>query len=208
MRPKITVITATTGRESLHDAIDSVKAQKNKCHHIVVYDGVAPELFDDEDLTVIGLPFRTGFATYNGHRIYASMGILANTPFVAYLDDDNTFTPDWSEKMIDAMYQDRIMPWAVTCRRTLVRNGKVMGVDNRESIGINEWGYALYDMNTYLLQSNMCKHVADLLAQRHIADRHLAKFLIDNNAVRHITDPLVNYEVNEPKLKALTEVVK
>jgi hypothetical protein len=207
MRPKITVITATTGRESLHDTIDSVKAQKNKCHHIVVYDGVAPELFDDEDLTVIGLPFRTGFAKWYGHKIYAGMSMMAQTPFVSFLDDDNTLCYDWSEHMIEAMYSQKMMPWAVTCRRYMCYNGVNLGTDIRESIGENQYEYSLFDTNTYLLQTQHCAEIARYMMHRHIADRILSDFLIKSNKVLHIDKPLVNYSLRDENYEIMKKVV-
>jgi hypothetical protein len=208
MRPKITVITATTGRESLHDTIDSVKAQKNKCHHIVVYDGVTPELFDDEDLTVIGLPFRTGFNRWCGHKIYSGVGLMCQTPFVSFLDDDNTLTPDWSEVMLEAMYSSRLMPWAVTCRRHLWYNGTNIGVDKRESIGVNEYGYTLFDTNTFLIQSQHMRQLVPYFVHREHGDRIMSDFLVKNGNVLHIEYPLINYTLTEKNYKQLEKVVR
>ena len=208
MNKKITVITATKGRDSLHQAIESVRKQVVPCHHIVVFDGIEPTIKGDENLTVLRTPTRTGFAIYYGHRIYAGMSFLVNTPFVSYLDDDNTFTDDWSEVMLEAMYMNRIMPWAVTCRRSLYHKGEFMGVDNRESIGRNEYGYALYDMNTYLIQTQITHHMALHISHRSTADRLMAEFFLKYNAVLHIRNSLVNYTVNENKYNDLKEVVK
>jgi len=208
MNKKITVITATIGRDSLHEAIESVRKQRVPCHHIVVFDGIEPTIQGDENLTVMRTPTRTGFALHYGHRIYAGITQLVNTPFVAFLDDDNTFTEDWAEVMIQAMYLYDTMPWAVTCRRNLYYEGKFMGVDTMESVGKNEFGYTLFDMNTYLLQTFMAQRMTEHISQRVVADRRMAGFLVHYDAVLHITNALVNYAVNDNKYNDMRKVAK
>lgn len=207
MKPKITVITATVGRESLLDTIESVRRQTVPCNHIVVYDGIPPQIESSENLHVISTPSRTGFAKYYGHRIYIGMSMMVNTPFVAFLDDDNTLEPEWAEVMISAMYANKMMPRAITCRRNLIYKGNNLGEDKRESIGKNEYGYSLYDMNTYLFQTQRLVSLAPLFFRQHITDRILADYLIKKNEVLHIKYPLINYTLNESSHKSLKKVV-
>jgi glycosyltransferase involved in cell wall biosynthesis len=207
MTPKITVITATTGRASLLNTIESVRKQSVPCYHIVVYDGVAPQIESSDNLHVISLPRRTGFAKYYGHRIYAGISMMVTTPFVSFLDDDNTLEPDWAEVMTMAMYASKMMPRCVTCRRSLIYKGNNIGEDKRESIGVNEYGYSLYDMNTYLFQTQALVTLIPFFFRQHIADRVLAEYLIKKQEVLHIEYPLVNYTLTDALYKSLKKVV-
>jgi len=53
----------------------------------------------------------------------------------------------------------------------------VLGVDNRESIGANEFGYHLYDVNTYLFPTKHMVNITRLLYDKWGMDRRLEDLL-------------------------------
>lgn len=204
MKPRITVITATVGEKELMDCVDSVENQTVRVNHLIVVDGNNGfGTITSKDLNVINLPFNTGKDGYYGHRIYAAFSLLVDTEFVAFLDADCTLEPTWAEKMLAEA--DANPERVITCRRNLVYNGELLGVDDSESVGQNKFGYHLYDTNTYLFPSNMMIHLTRLLHDKWGMDRRLAFALQD--IIHHITNPLVNYSVREDRLEFYRSIV-
>jgi glycosyltransferase involved in cell wall biosynthesis len=127
-----------------------------------------------------------------------------DTEFVAFLDADCTLEPDWAEKML--AHADANPDKIITCRRNLIHEDEVLGVDNRESIGANEFGYHLHDVNTYLFPTKHMVNITRLLYDKWGMDRRLAFALQDN--IYHTTEPLVNYAVREDRLHFYSMIVK
>jgi GT2 family glycosyltransferase len=213
VKPRITVITATVGELwELADCMQSVANQTIPTPHIVVSDGVFESRYHDliaaiptmSKIKLIELPFSTGKDGYYGHRIYAAFSLLVDTEFVAFLDADCTIEPDWAEKML--AHADANPDKIITCRRNLIYEDEVLGVDNRESIGANEFGYHLHDVNTYLFPTKHMVNITRLLYDKWGMDRRLAFALQDN--IYHTTEPLVNYAVREDRLDFYSMIVK
>lgn len=163
-----TIITPTIGTNELEDACISVANQSVQSIHLIVVDG---EQFKDRALEIatsvqvenpntyifktIVLPFNTGAGNNYGQKIHAGVPSLTITPFFAFLDEDNWLAPDWVRTMQNAMHRNEDAQYA-TCRRTVTDEEKnIIGLDNRESIGKNEFGYVLYDTNTWIFRSSM-----------------------------------------------------
>lgn len=99
-RYEVSVITPTVGSSYLQRAIQSVQEQTyNNVRHLIVVDGsdhadavrrLIPA-HPRHPIDLLPLPFNTGGGGYNGHRIYGACFFLASSPFVAMLDEDNTF---------------------------------------------------------------------------------------------------------------------
>jgi glycosyltransferase involved in cell wall biosynthesis len=211
VKPRITVITATVGEKELTNCVKSVFNQGNLVQHLVVIDGkekkaikLINNLLFTYDFMATQTLISTGKDGYYGHRIYAAFSLLVDTEFVAFLDEDCTLEPDWAEKML--AHADVNPDKIITCRRNLVHEGELLGVDNRESIGANEFGYHLHDVNTYLLPTKHMVNITRLLYDKWGMDRRLAFALQDN--IYHTTEPLVNYAVREDRLDFYSMIVK
>ena len=200
-RMRTTIITPTVGTKKLQQAIESVQNQTVPCKHIVVVDGKEHFMKAMKVFRITGfkgqtlvLEENTGgkWAGYrwNGHRIYAGIPAMVNTDFVSFLDEDNWFEPDFVEKM-QAQMGDNLV---VTCRRK-VHCGKYLGVDNFESVGETDFGYCLYDTNTYLFNTVIYnKYFARHFYYPLGADKLLSKAVIESEVPQvHIETPLVNY---------------
>ena len=197
----LTVITPTTGRDELYDAVKSVQGQD--CKHLVVIDGA--EYFAKTALVlekakfsgdVIALPENTGFDGYLCHRIYSAIPSLVNTQYISFLDEDNWYEPDYVETMLKAMEGYFI----TTCRRNVYTEEKeFICVDNFESIGWNG-KYHLYDTNTMMFDRELWVHVyTSSMYGKWDRDRHVSKLICsaEDHYRKHITRPLVNYRSPE-----------
>jgi glycosyltransferase involved in cell wall biosynthesis len=89
----VTVLTTYKRAELLPRAVASALAQDVPGHHVIVVDdggGDLPDLPDDPRLTVVSLPLNTGTA-----GVVRNVGMrISKSRFVAFLDDDNTWTAD------------------------------------------------------------------------------------------------------------------
>lgn len=100
--PLVTFIVPTVGRPSLAKALHSVKMQSNDRYRcVVVGDGIEPDLVEGAD-------FRDAnhFIYVRGMR-QGSAGLtrnvgfpFVNTPWVAFLDDDDVLHPDYVEALL------------------------------------------------------------------------------------------------------------
>ena len=93
-QPLVTTVIPTYKRaDSLVAAVESALAQTVSEHLVIVVDdggGQVPPLPDDPRLVVAGLRRNTAVL-----GVVRNVGIrLARSPFVAFLDDDNTWEPD------------------------------------------------------------------------------------------------------------------
>ena len=197
----LTVITATTGRDELYDAVKSVQGQD--CKHLVVIDGREFEsdakiilLKADFQGDVMVLPENTGFGGYLCHRIYSAIPTLVNTQYISFLDEDNWYEPDYVEVMLKAIEGYRV----ATCRRIVYTEEKeFICVDNFESIGWNG-KYHLYDTNTMMFKREAWIYVyASRMYRKYDGDRRVstAVHFSPVDWQKHITRPLVNYRSPE-----------
>ncbi len=88
---------------------------------------------------VLRLPFSTSVRhggvhlAMDGGALRSILSLMANSRFVAYLDDDNVYLPDHLPALLDAV---RDKAWA-GCRRMMVdaESGEQLGVDVWDSVG-------------------------------------------------------------------------
>ena len=204
---KTTVITPTIGTQRLRDAIISVQEQSIRCKHLIVVDGKQYEhavrsIFNDLAFygDVIVLPENTGGEwnghRWNGHRIYAGIPAIVNTDYISFLDEDNWYEPGFVETMEGNAPKGHV----VTCRRNIYnQKDKFIGVDNFESIGVTEFGYELYDMNTYFFNTLIYnKFLSSYFYSELGADKIATSCILRSNIPQiHIETPLVNYRAPE-----------
>lgn len=132
--PKITVVTPTTNGPYLEQTIDSVLTQTHKdIEYIIVADGVdSPSVPNDKRIRVINLPFKTGIDRWNGHRIYGATTFLANGEYIAQLDEDDLYTKEHLESLLDAIQGYDV---SYSLRSILSREGNFICLDSCESLG-------------------------------------------------------------------------
>ena len=143
---KVSVITATTGNARLADCIESVRNQTYKnIEHVVVVDGRSrwesvSEILDALEFPngsnehVIVLPHPTGLNRFNGHRIYGGFSFLASGDYIAWVDDDNEFTPNHIESLV-RITEEKNLDWAYSLRQIVDSEGKFICNDDCENLG-------------------------------------------------------------------------
>jgi hypothetical protein len=188
------VIIPTTGAVIAKQAVISVLNQTVQCNVLIIYDGGEAYDFNSDILENLEnkntcnrmssmiLPENVGANGWYGHRVYASVPMLVNTEFVAFLDQDNYFEPDFIEKMETAM--DRHGKDIVTCLRKVVQqDGTLIGYDNVESVGANKFGYNLFDTSTYLIRQSIAHKVCPAIYGKWGADRPFTNACIAHGLV-------------------------
>jgi len=130
------VITPTTGKDTVHKAIQSVRDQTMKTEHLLVLDGIQKsKYFENTDLKkVIELPENVGGNGWYGHRVYAAMPLMVNADYILFLDEDNWFEPNHVETMINKIKSKDLM-WSYSLRRICNEDGEYIGDDDCESLG-------------------------------------------------------------------------
>ena len=145
--PKISIITPTTGEDSLFRLITSLDRQSIPFEHIL--------LWDDKRLDSYLYPNPTTLKTNNPYDLNSdnrynivikgslvqgkaygsalrSVGLMScNTEFVTFADSDVFYEPNHLENMLDLIKDAN---WAY-CRRKIWANEECLGVDNFESVG-------------------------------------------------------------------------
>jgi len=149
---RIMVITPTTGKDTVHKAIQSVKDQTITTEHLVVLDGFekANGYVPNNLLRVIELPENVGGDDWYGHRVYAAMPLMVNADYILFLDEDNWFEPNHVETMIKKIKSKDLM-WAYSLRRICNEAGEYIRDDDCESLG--RWP-AFYDHTLNFVDTN------------------------------------------------------
>lgn len=199
----VAVVTATTGRATLKQTVQSVAAQTYPCTHYVVYDGAAalsnahvsgclPML---QGVKEIVLPDPTGGGAMMNGAICAAAPFLVTEDYICYLDDDNWFEPDHIETMMQAI-GDKAYAY---CLRKLVRpDGSFYANDDGESLGHHG---DMVDVNCYLFKREVCAGIAPLWYKTDgnvmIGDRHVWAALKAHNTPWAATGRYtVNYRIS------------
>ena len=171
MESTVAVITGSVGCPFLRDAVASVRAQTYAhVRHYVVVDGpehhsAVVDLLSKEDttnVTVLTLPHNTGKSGYVCHRINAALPWLLDTPYVCFLDEDNTFEPHHIEGLVRAV---RGKKWAHSLRTIIAQDGTPIAPDACESLGgirhsfLDPGDYHV-DTNCYLLDTHLARQLA------------------------------------------------
>lgn len=155
----VAVITATTGRDTLAQAIESVAAQTyGNVHHYVFFDGVPVQTFphEPENYHAIPIPKPTGGNGMLNGGIIAASAYLTTEDLICFLDDDNWYDPDHIESMVEAMGDHN---YAFSLRKLINPDGSFYVNDDGESIG--HYG-DLVDVNCYMFKRDICAGIAPL----------------------------------------------
>ena len=146
-QPLIVVITATTGRDTLKDTIESVQNQTYpNIKHIIVCDGKAHQekvasiiaLYKDtaRNIEQITIPWQTGIDMYVCHRIYAAIPhLITEDAYVSFLDDDNYIDPTHYEDLYNAIKETDDSEWSYSLRKIVSHTKEFIAYDMCESLG-------------------------------------------------------------------------
>ncbi len=179
----VAVIIPTVLRPSLDKAVRSVFAQDINgriqiligIDKVVGSDEVLRDLVNDcpehITLTILDMGYSTakrngGVHSCNfGGSLRSALTLLANSRYVAYLDDDNWFAPNHLSSLLKAIVG---YDWAYSARWMVdPRNDTAICVDTWESVGLNRGVFAVgqggfVDTNSMMLDKLLCLPVVSL----------------------------------------------
>lgn len=172
---KATVLTPTIGTEHLARAVRSVQEQTIPVRHVIVADGekhladvvrVVSGSWNGKNPrpVVTWIPDNTGADLWNGHKIYAHYAPLLDADYVFLLDEDNAYTPNHVETMLERAER---YGFAWSYRNIIC--GDVRGKDIRESIGVAGQhpavNYRLVDTSCWCFGREKIRHLRHILRQ-------------------------------------------
>ena len=193
----VAVVTATTGRKELQQAIDSIARQSYPCKHYIFFDGVtpSPDLGYSFDTRIIELPVKTGGNGLMNAGICAASAYLVQEDMICWLDDDNWFEEEHIEELVKAKGENAA---AHSLRNLVNPDGSFWAQDNCESIGLHG---ELVDVNCYLMDRKLAAGIAPLWYQTTgelmIGDRYIFNYLKQQNMIFAASGLYtVNYRLN------------
>jgi hypothetical protein len=140
----VTVILPTVGDPLMKQAARSVLDQTwPNVELLLVIDGPdylrrVLSLIDGmpgrERIKVLPLPYNIGAGGFNGHRTFAAGAFLARGEWVAYLDEDNWYSPNHIRSLVE-MVTSKGLDWAYSLRWIVDRDDKPRMKDNCTSLG-------------------------------------------------------------------------
>ena len=136
MSERIMVITPTTGKDTVNQAMESVALQTIPTEHLIVEDGKLTNMhiFENEMRKKITLPENVGGGGWYGHRVYAAMPLMVNADYILFLDEDNWFEPNHVETII-AKIKSKDLMWSYSLRKICNEAGEYICDDDCESLG-------------------------------------------------------------------------
>lgn len=125
--PLITFIIPSIGRNTLPRTLDSLKNMKNKnWNAIVVFDGIDPNINEtDKRIKIIKLDKKQGEGRNYAGKV-RNYGIkFAQTPWVGFVDDDDTLNEDYIDKLIEHINNEPNLD-SVIFRMKYKNGGKIL----------------------------------------------------------------------------------
>lgn len=182
MNPIVTIITPTTGKNSLHKLIDSIKKQNISVHHILLWDdkreGQYIEKYKQNNyiLDSLNISGKSVQGIAYGSML-RSIGLMAaQTEYVTFADDDVFWDEGHLKTMLFSL-QDK--NW-VFCKRKIYNKEEYLGIDNFESVGEEaKTPYKMVDNNCMLFKRRLGTSAAVLYreTQNYNDDRLMYAFL-------------------------------
>jgi len=177
---RVMVITPTTGKDTLKQAVNSVMDQTIPVEHLLVADGRKatdnPHFFTSANRIV--LPENIGADGWYGHRVYAAMPLMVNADYILFLDEDNWFEPNHVETMINKIKSEDLM-WSYSLRRICDERGQYVCDDDCESLGRYPAFYDhllnFVDTNCYCFKREYLVSIAHAFYGQWGADRQFYK---------------------------------
>lgn len=125
IKSMITFIIPTINRKSLQESINSLLAQTNpNWKAIIVFDGVSCTNYSDSRIKSLTIQ-KTGKANHAGQ--VRNFGInLAETDWVAFLDDDDTISNNYVEKFYEEIKENPDAKCIIFRMKTEFEPGKIL----------------------------------------------------------------------------------
>jgi glycosyltransferase involved in cell wall biosynthesis len=205
------VITPTTGKESVNQAMESVALQTIPVEHLIVEDGKLSNMhiFETEMRKKITLPENVGANGWYGHRVYAAMPLMVNADYILFLDEDNWFEPNHVETMINKI-KSKDLIWSYSLRRICNEAGEYICDDDCESLGryptVYDHTINFVDTNCYCFKREYLVGIAHNFYGQWGADRGFYKAAASALPAFGCTgEATVNYRAPERLLEMFTE---
>ena len=156
MKLTATVVTSSTGRKTLVETIEAIKAQTYPTRHYVFINGAG---FHERasaimsryvpEVTVCYLPLAGGNVrgVPGPEATYAAAPYFVDTDVLFYCNDDDVFEPNHVESLMEMM-EDEKLDWAYSLRKAVDLDGCFVAEDDCESLG--HWP-CCYNANSYLV---------------------------------------------------------
>jgi glycosyltransferase involved in cell wall biosynthesis len=191
----IAVVTATTGRESLLQTIESVKKQTYPCNHYIFVDGQHELPPYDDYKNIVVLPKPTGLNGMMNGGIVAASAYLVTEDYICWIDDDNWIDPNHVESLVEAIENK---PYAYSLRKLMEPDGAFWANDDCESLGHHA---DLIDLNCYLMKRDLATGLAPCWYQTTgelcLGDRYVWAMLKQNSIPYGASGKYtVNYRLN------------
>jgi glycosyltransferase involved in cell wall biosynthesis len=146
--PLIVIITASTGRETLRDTIESVQQQRYpNIRHLIVSDGEihreriqkiinTSTMPKKHDIQLMTIPWQTGLNNWVCHRIYAAIPhlIVEDNAYISFLDEDNYIDPEHYESLYTSLRSES-KEWAFSLRKIVGQHKEYITHDMCENLG-------------------------------------------------------------------------
>lgn len=176
MSDLVTVVTASTGRDSLLRCIASVDRQTHaNIQHLIFADGppalpkvkqigYTASISGHHKHEIINVPRPVGTDRWNGHRMYGAANYLAEGEYIMYLDDDNYIDENHVKSCLNVIGK---LGWAYSLRKIVDQNGVILCNDDCESLGpdyqtIMGGNDRLVDVNCYFLHQKIAVYVSPI----------------------------------------------
>lgn len=214
----ITIITPTTGKDSLDKLIESIADQDfdASVYHLLLWDDYrsegskSPESYNSDNRRSIVFPPGTGRnGSAPGSMLRAAGLTLVKTPWVTFADDDVW----WEKNHINVL--NRVLSnggnWATTLRKIWSPTGEYLGVDRFESVGDDpgrKVPYEMVDGNTIICNRQFGVSAAPMysLTSDYNDDRLMYAFLKQHAGPRISTNtPTINQVCPEKLIGFFTE---
>ena len=213
---RIMVITPTTGKDTLEQAVNSVVNQTVKTEMLLVADGIEAEEATHKipwkgyrSIQTMTLPENVGGNGWYGHRVYAAMPLMVNADYILFLDEDNWFEPNHVETMINKIKSKDLM-WAYSLRKIYDERGQYVCDDDCEALGRYPTFYDhtvnFVDTNCYCFKREYLVSIAHSFYGQWGADRPFYKAAATNLPSFGCTgEATVNYRAPERLLSMFRE---
>ena len=163
--PLITVITPTTGKDSLKKLMDSLDNQTAPFVHILLWDDKREDsyLFPESGESSVADPLAISTSredsirrsyilpgtfvqgTAYGSALRAVGLMAANTPYVTFADDDVWFEKTHLEELVELLKYTNT-EWGYGVRKIWTNSGEYLGEDHFESVGADSKKRVPYEM--------------------------------------------------------------
>lgn len=157
--PLFTILTPTTGKNSLYKLIKSIDSQNIPCIHLLLWDDKRQDDFlypDPQTLKVkdpyslntdnrysIVIPGSTVQGMAYGSMLRSIGMLIAQTEFVTFSDDDVWYEDGHLQSLLNAVKGNN---WAYTKRKVWANEKEYIGIDDFESVGDSPSRKVPYEM--------------------------------------------------------------